>query len=233
VTTGEELLKVAARHVGEEYVLGVVAPKTNKQWRGPWDCAEFLSWVVFQTSGVLYGCDNNTNPVLADAFTGFWQRDAMSRGRIVEVQSAAGIPGAAVLRSPQPSLIGHIVFSDGQGGTIEAHSSATGVIKGKLAGRRWDMGILVPGVQYTAGSAPIPVPQPLLVLRLTNPQMQGPLVRDVQRGLKAAGFNPGKIDGIYGPQTVAAVNAFQLSKGLVPDGEVASETAAALGVAMP
>ena len=233
MTTGEDLLRVATRHVGESYLLGVIAPKNNGQWNGPWDCAEFTSWVVFQASGILYGCNNNTNPALADAFTGFWHRDVLSVGRRIDVETAASIPGAAVLRTPQPGLIGHIVFSDGKGGTREAHSRSTGVIRGKLSGRRWDMGVLVPGIEYTPLSDPRPVPQPLLVLRLTNPQMQGTLVREVQRALKAQGFNPGRIDGIYGPNTVAAVNAFQLSTGLVPDGEVGATTAKALGITMP
>lgn len=233
MTTGEDLVRIARRHVGEPYHLGVVAPKRNSQWHGPWDCAELVSWSVFQTSGILYGCDNNTNPLLADAFTGFWQRDVLSIGRRIDVDAAASIPGAAVLRLPQPGLIGHIVFSEGDGNTIEAHSRLTGVIRGKLAGRRWDMGVLVPGIQYTPRGEPRPVPQPLLVLRLTNPQMQGKLVRDVQRALRDAGFNPGKIDGIFGPNTVAAVNAFQVSSGFVADGEVGAQTAKALGITMP
>ena len=59
------------------------------------------------------------------------------------------------------------------------------------------------------------------------------LVRAVQRALKRAGFSPGRIDGFYGLQTIAAVNAFQLSNGLVSDGEVGPQTARALGIALP
>ena len=74
---------------------------------------------------------------------------------------------------------------------------------------------------------------PLLILRLTTRLMRGTLIRKVQRALKDEGFNPGPIDGIYGPGTVAAVNAFQISNGLVPDGEVGPDTANALGVELP
>lgn len=233
MATGNDILKLAAKHLGEPYVLGVVAPKKNPSWNGPWDCAEFASWCVYQASGVLYGCDNNTNPALADAYTGYWQRDSSSVGKVISVAAAATIPGAAVLRAPQPGMIGHIVFSDGKGGTIEAHSSKKGVIRSTLSQRRWDTAILVPGIQYVPTAAPAPVSAPLLVLRLTSPQMQGKLVKEVQRKLKKAGFNPGVIDGIYGPSTVAAVNAFQVSEGLVPDGEVADQTALALGIDLP
>jgi hypothetical protein len=40
----------------ERYVLGAFAPKDNANWTGPWDCAEFASWVTFQASGLLLGC---------------------------------------------------------------------------------------------------------------------------------------------------------------------------------
>jgi peptidoglycan hydrolase-like protein with peptidoglycan-binding domain len=63
--------------------------------------------------------------------------------------------------------------------------------------------------------------------------MRGAFVRTVQRALKAEGFNPGPIDGLYGLQTVAAVNAFQITHGLVPDGEVGPQTTKALGISFP
>jgi peptidoglycan hydrolase-like protein with peptidoglycan-binding domain len=63
--------------------------------------------------------------------------------------------------------------------------------------------------------------------------MRGAIVRRVQRAFKAAGVHPGKIDGLYGPQTVAAVNAFQIMHGLVADGEVGLATARELGVDFP
>lgn len=233
MATGAEILRLAARHLGEDYVLGVIAPKTNKNWKGPWDCAEFASWCVFQVAGKLYGCSTNINPKLADAFTGFWHRDATTRGNIVSLALGAATPGAAFLRIPQANLIGHIAFSDGKGGTIEAHSSRTGVVRKKIAGRRWDMAVLVPGVEYSTNADAVPPTPPLIILRITTPLMRGSLVKQVQRALKAEGFNPGPIDGIYGAGTVAAVNAFQLSNGLLPDGEVGPQTATALGIDLP
>ena len=115
--TGDEVLKLSRKHVGEKYVLGIVAPKSNFQWRGPWDCAEFASWLIFQAAGFLYGCSrNDADPAVADAFTGFWARDAGALGQRVGVDRAARTFGAAVLRIAQPGAIGHIVISDGEGG---------------------------------------------------------------------------------------------------------------------
>ncbi|ADY57486.1 Peptidoglycan-binding domain 1 protein [Syntrophobotulus glycolicus DSM 8271] len=59
---------------------------------------------------------------------------------------------------------------------------------------------------------------------------RGASVRELQTLLSNHGFNPGPIDGIFGPRTRAAVVSFQTSKGLSPDGIVGPRTWAALGV---
>jgi len=58
----------------------------------------------------------------------------------------------------------------------------------------------------------------------------GPSVRELQTLLRNAGFDPGPIDGDFGPRTEEAVKAFQKSKGLVQDGIVGILTWTALGV---
>ncbi len=70
-------------------------------------------------------------------------------------------------------------------------------------------------------------------LSLTSPFMQGDDVLAVQRALVARGFNPGPIDGIYGPRTEAAVRAFQQSAGLPATGVVDAATYRALGIICP
>ena len=47
---------------------------------------------------------------------------------------------------------------------------------------------------------------------------KGPAVIRLQKQLKKLGFNPGKIDGDFGPATKAALIAFQRSRGLLADG---------------
>lgn len=59
--------------------------------------------------------------------------------------------------------------------------------------------------------------------------MTGSLVTDLQRALKNAGFNPGPIDGIYGPKTRAALHKYQKAKGLAVGG-MTKETLRALGI---
>ncbi len=58
----------------------------------------------------------------------------------------------------------------------------------------------------------------------------GPEVAALQTKLRERGFPPGAIDGDFGPGTQAAVLAFQKSEGLLADGAVGPETAAALGI---
>jgi peptidoglycan hydrolase-like protein with peptidoglycan-binding domain len=56
---------------------------------------------------------------------------------------------------------------------------------------------------------------------------RGPAVTDLQRALVARG-HPIDVDGIFGPQTTQAVNAFQQARGLTVDGVVGKDTKAAL-----
>lgn len=146
--TGRQVLALAREHIGEPYLLGALVPKNRDDWRGPWDCAEFASWVVYQVSGILYGVERaDVAPNMADAYSGYWMRDAKLRGTKVTIEEAAQIPGAVLVRSPAERR-GHVAISDGLGGTVEAHSRATGVCARTIAGRVWTIGVLVPGIDY-------------------------------------------------------------------------------------
>lgn len=231
MATADELLAIARRHLGEKYVFGAPVPKGNPAWVGPWDCAEFCSWCVFQVTGGLFGClPRKGNPDTADAYTGYWAEDARKFGKLITIGQAAATPGAFLLREPSGKG-GHIAISSGDGTTIEAHSTKRGVIEGRVAPRRWDTGVLVPGIEVAMPAVPMPVTAPGLVLRLKQPRMTGRLVKAMQRALRDVGCNPGAIDGEYGPQTAAAVRAFQLQSGLSVDGEVGKVTAKKLGLA--
>jgi N-acetylmuramoyl-L-alanine amidase len=154
MSSGEGIIEIAMQHIGEQYELGVhyIAPKNRSDYRGPWDCAEFVSWCIYQASGLLYGCrDNDADPASADASTQYWARDAAEGNLIkISVEAAARIPGAVVLRAPVvgENPMGHIALSDGHGGTVEAVSPQLGVARLALSSLRWDTGILVPSIAY-------------------------------------------------------------------------------------
>jgi hypothetical protein len=134
MTDGEKMLQLAETRIGEKYV-NVCVPKNNKNWHGPWDCAEYMSWLVYQVGGFLYGCvDDAGDPATVEAYTGAWQTDSKKLGKRVPKEQAAATVGAVLLRyPPAPGAMGHIVASDGKGGTVEAMGRAYGVRRGKVS----------------------------------------------------------------------------------------------------
>jgi N-acetylmuramoyl-L-alanine amidase len=62
------------------------------------------------------------------------------------------------------------------------------------------------------------------LLYLHYPFLKGKDVLELQKILKSFGFNPGPLDGIFGPLTEKAVREFQMSAGLAPDGIVGPQT---------
>lgn len=77
-----------------------------------------------------------------------------------------------------------------------------------------------------AANDPAPAAAAQPVLRIGA---RGEAVKDLQRQLIAAGFDPGPVDGWFGPRTQAAVRAFQHSRGITVDGWVGPQTWGKLG----
>ena len=146
MTTGQDLLKEAEKHLDDEYVYGADVPlKQGDDYRGPTDCAEFATEVVQEKTGRIYGALGATtkNP---DPWTGEWFRQ-MLEGEVfrVSVEQAIRTPGALLLRFDKK--VRHIAFSDGKGQTVEARGVDYGVCRGSATGR-FKYGILIPGVIY-------------------------------------------------------------------------------------
>lgn len=68
--------------------------------------------------------------------------------------------------------------------------------------------------------------------RVLRPESTGADVGALQLLLAFLGYEPGPPDGVYGPATKAAVQAFQEAEGLRPDGSVGDVTRAALADAL-
>lgn len=235
MVTGEELFALAATKKGQKYV-NVLVPKDNPNWNGPWDCAEFVSWVLFQKLKKLYGCiDNKGNPAITEAYSGAWVRDAKDGILIASDESDAMLTAGVILirKPPLPGRMGHVAISDGHGKTMEAAGTNLGVRAGNVSGRVWDHICRVPNVAYSSEArAPRLKPQPQFI-RLQEPNIKSAKVKEIQNSLKALGIDPGKIDGEYGPHTTAAVIAFQATHRLVADGIVGPATARALKIEWP
>jgi N-acetylmuramoyl-L-alanine amidase len=66
------------------------------------------------------------------------------------------------------------------------------------------------------------------LLYLRSPMLRGDDVSELQEDLGRLGFDAGRVDGIFGPRTVAAVEAFQRNAGLTVDGVAGPDTVRSL-----
>jgi len=153
-------------------------------------------------------------------------RSYMAWGREVPLQDAKPGDICVFWRGSPDGWQGHVAF-------FVAMNGLTVTVRGGNQGNK-------------VSDAPYPLERLLSVRRLdltdskTNrPTLRvgntSPLtaVRDLQRDLGERGFFSGKVDGLFGPRTKAAVLAFQSHAGLTTDGIVGPQTWAALEDASP
>lgn len=154
--TGEACVRRAKTQLGDPYRWGAIPDKTAAD-PSAYDCAELVTWAVYQGAGVLAGTSrNNTDdPRIADASSADWY-DQTRRGILerIELSTAARIAGAVLVKHPRRDaagklLPGHVALSDGKGRMVEA-AGGRGVIDTREVGAvHWDLACLVPGVVYT------------------------------------------------------------------------------------
>ena len=107
------------------------------------------------------------------------------------------------------------------GGGQIIHCSVN-VQTGKTSDKGWTHYAIPVGL-YDEGEIPVAKVKPTLRIGV-----KGDLVRELQEKLKALGFDPGTIDGIFGTKTFNALIAFQTEAKLDPDGVCGPKTWAAL-----
>lgn len=229
---GRNIADLARTRIGQKYVLGAKVHLANADWSGPWDCAEFISWACYHSYKQVVAV-RPPNIQTGESYSGWWYEDGQKLGTLISVKKALGTLGAILVRRPGDFgiKIGHVAISLGDGSTVEAHSSKVGVaILPGAAKRSWTSGMTIPGVSYTTSPATISGQPPTNLIELKSPFMRGAAVIKVQNALKAAGVDPGPIDGVFGQATATAVAAFQAMCGIVVDGVVGPETRTELGI---
>jgi N-acetylmuramoyl-L-alanine amidase len=98
-------------------------------------------------------------------------------------------------------------FGDASRDAVEAFQAARGLRVDGVCGEQTWAAIVEAG--YRLGDRR---------LYQRKPMMRGDDVADLQLRLGALGFDAGKVDGIYGPQTAGALAEFQRNAGLTVDG---------------
>ncbi len=230
----DDTVALAKEHIGEEYVYGAKANYLDPNFKGPWDCAEFVSWVIFQASGetILLGVSPR-DPVRADAYTGYWVDDAKKFGLVIAIAEASTTPGAVLLRSPTPSRDGHIAICVGDGKkTVEAYDTKHGVIIGAVdpATRGWDFGVRIPTPKEWASMTKMASKPANWFFRPTSSRVPDPRVPAIETALEASGMKLSRKTSRYSTALANTVAAFQRLEGLVVDGMVGKQTSKALGL---
>ena len=86
-----------------------------------------------------------------------------------------------------------------------------------------------PPASREGSAAPAPLYSSPANKRPTADQLRMIIMR-VQAALYSKGYDPGAIDGVLSPATVAALRRFQVAKGLAASGTLTTETLDALGI---
>lgn len=176
--------------------------------------------------------------------------DAARRLALLTGARARTSPGAAVPELAQELrqrlLQQHTLGLGGRGApapvSTEAAASRAAAMWSALVRQALEGGIAgaapaeaVPTAPAPAAEAPAPAaPNPLTQAISASPStwlrrpLRGPMVAELQRQLRAAGFDPGPADGYFGPVTERAVLAFQRAAGITVDGKVGPQTLGAL-----
>lgn len=108
-------------------------------------------------------------------------------------------------------------FGSGTESAVRAFQEQRGLaVDGRVGRHTWSS--LVEG-GYSLGDR---------LLYVRRPNLRGDDVADLQRRLDALGFDVGRIDGIFGPDSDRGLRGFQRSAGLIGDGICGPSTVAAL-----
>lgn len=105
-------------------------------------------------------------------------------------------------------------FGNGTDGAVKLFQGARGLAVDGIVGPNTWQTLVAAG--YTLGDR-------MLYHRV--PMMRGDDAAELQRRLNSLGFDAGKVDGIFGPDTLAAVLDFQSNRGMPEDGIAGREVA--------
>ncbi|MEM6664563.1 MAG: hypothetical protein AAF666_20560 [Pseudomonadota bacterium] len=140
----DAFVRLLQSKMGQPYIFGARVPKDIREWLGPWDCAEFIAWGLFQSLGnrfwhllphrVMLGTTYNSKTYsnFSKAENNVRFRDALAAQIATHLRRLQSNPAIvsrvrdAEMISRTPGLIGvdwsgrHVLATAGNGRTIEA-----------------------------------------------------------------------------------------------------------------
>ena len=150
--------------------------------------------------------------VLISIGYGMGRRAGVSASNPTQALTPAGAPLPAIQIEPiQPQEELAAISSP-------ANSARENRSKQSLAAARETLPPTAASTAAPASAAGATAPAALL------PTEESARVREIQKALQAAGFDPGPIDGHLGQKTRTAIRDFQTAQGLEPDGKVGPKT---------
>lgn len=151
--TAEQVVRLALDQTGDRYVLGAEASPLNPN-PSTFDCSELVEWVCARLG---------VQPKMPDLVVN-QAAHCRRMGTAISVETAIRTRGALLFNDFGWSGSGgsgnHVAISLGDGTTIEARGSRYGVGSWSASGRRWNMGALIPGVDYSQRPPLINPPTP-------------------------------------------------------------------------
>lgn len=192
--------------------------KYGSKWIGKRvaDCSGLFAWAFKQLGGYIYHGSNT-----------IWNKYCSDKGKLSKGKRADGKPikpGTAVfLYRASDNNRHHIGLYIGNDTVIEAKGTINGVVTSKLS--HWDEWGELKDVDYSGVTGDEGGKPAVIVLKNGS---KGAAVTELQTTLNKLGFDCGKVDGIFGSKTEAAVRAFQTANGLTVDGKVGEATQKAL-----
>ncbi|HSG79311.1 MAG TPA: peptidoglycan-binding protein [Acidimicrobiia bacterium] len=213
-------------YVGPHHAQDVMAPKMTPVYAAANGTVERVNWSTNPDNLNARSCCsmiidhddgweswylhlNNDTPGTDDR-AGWGIADGIVPGARVSAGQLIGWVGDSGNAENTPPHL-HFELRDQDGVWVNPHDSLVAALNGTS---------LTPSVRLVLASSEV-----------IRPGDRGPIVTDLQAILTELGYSPGPIDGIHGPQSVAALEAFQEGAGVFVDGKLGSQTRAALRTA--
>lgn len=227
MVTVDAVLTEAYAFRGQPYVFGgEISSSSDPHGVGPVDCSELVE-VATRRAGVG----------IPDGAYNQWKYCG-DRGLHIPVNQARSTRGALLFYDDGSGTgrdrVTHVAFSEGNGLTFEAWQESKPVGNYDANRSKFTIGALIPNVDY--GDSSLPPDQgngggsggsldmSFRNLYETDPRMKGDDVKAAQILLRGWGFDPGEIDGVWGPACTGACRGFQGAVGVTVDGQFGPNT---------